>query len=208
MSDNGHRTDETDWSRRKFIVGSVSVLVVGTVALFESSNISRAATAIMGQQVDQGATQVYQDDYYYIPNQMTWQVGTPMVLEIQNLSPVHFHEMQIGRGFQTAPNVFSNLKVQFNEDFWTGVHVTILEADDVDNLVTNKAVVKSDVPTGPWLLTGAGNGNFSPTLRPGGKIRLAFTVPDKPGVWDYGCFVQGYIHYADGMRGSINILPA
>lgn len=202
-------SEQLDWSRRKFIVGSLSVLAAGTVALFESSNISRAASALLGQQVDQGLTTVYQNDYYYIPDQMTWRVGTAMELNIQNLSPTHFHEMMIGRGgFVTAPNAFSNLDVQFTQDFWDGVHVTIEEANAIDNLAVNKAVVKLQVPSGPWLVTEPGNGNFSPTIRPGGNIKISFIVPDKPGIWNYGCFVQGYIHYADGMKGTINILPA
>lgn len=197
-----------EWSRRQFLIGSVSVLVAGAAALFESSNISRAASSILGTQVDAGPTNVYQNDYYYIPDQMTWRVGTPMVMDIQNLSPTHFHEMMIGRGgFVTAPNAFSNLDVQFNEDFWDGVDVTIVEANGVDNLAVNKAKVKLEVPQGPWLITTPA-GNFSPTIRPGGNIKLQFNVPNKPGTWNYGCFVQGYIHYKDGMQGTINILPA
>lgn len=199
---------ETDWSRRSFLITSAGALVAGAAALFESSNISRAASAILGTQVDSGLTNVYQNDYYFIPDYQTWRVGTPMVIDLQNLSPTRFHEMMIGRGgFVTDPNVFSDLKVQFNVDFWDGVHVTILEANGVDNLATNKAIVTSQVPTGPWLVTQPGNGNFSPTMRPGGNIKLQFIVPNKPGIWHYGCFVQGYIHYADGMRGTINILP-
>ncbi len=201
--------EKVDWDRRTLILGSGIALFVGAAALFESSNIAKAASAIVGSPVDSGLTTVYQQDYYFIPNQMTWRVGTPMILHIHNLSDVHFHEMQIGRGgFQTDPNVFSDLKVQFNVDFWDGVPVTILEANRVDNFVTNKALIKSDVPTGPWLLTGAGNGNFSPTLYPGGDIKLQFNVPNKPGIWQYGCFVQGFIHWKDGMKGTINILNA
>ncbi|MCY0875513.1 MAG: hypothetical protein OWT28_04485 [Firmicutes bacterium] len=200
---------ETNWSRRQFLIGSVGVLVGATAALFESSNISKAASLIVGTQVDSGATSVYQNDYYYIPDQMTWRVGTPMIVNLQNMSPVHFHEWMIGRGgFNTAPNVYTDLDVQFNEDFWDGVHVTILEANGVDNLAVNKAIVKLDVPKGPWLVTQPGSGNFSPTMRPGGNIKLQFTVPNKPGIWQYGCFVQGFVHYLDGMKGTINILPA
>ncbi|MHB1627182.1 MAG: hypothetical protein ACYCVB_02220 [Bacilli bacterium] len=201
--------DSVNWSRRSFLIGTGGVLVATAAALFESTPIANAFSALGGLQVDSGMTKVYQQDYYFIPSQMTWRVGNPMVLHIHNLSPEHFHEMQIGRGgFDRDPNAFTDLRVQFKEDFWDGVHVTILEEHWVDNMATNRAIVKSLPKPGPWLLTGPGNGNFSPTLRPGGSISLQFTVPNKPGVWQYGCFVQGFIHYADGMRGTINILPA
>lgn len=205
----GSETIEVDWSRRSFLIGTSTVLAASAIALFESSNVAKAFSALNGLQVDSGMTKVFQQDYYYIPNQMTWRVGTPMTLHIHNLSPTHFHEMQIGRGgFQRDPNAFTDLRIQFNQDFWDGVPVTILEEHWVDNLVTNKAIVTSLPKPGSWLITAPGNGNFSPTLRPGGSVSLKFTVPNKPGVWEYGCFVQGFIHYADGMKGTINILPA
>lgn len=201
--------ESVNWSRRSFLIGTGGVLVATAAALFESSPIANAFSALGGLQVDSGMTKVYEQDYYYIPSQMTWRVGTPMVLHIHNLSPVHFHEMMIGRGgFARDPNFFTDLRVQFKEDFWDGVHVTIQEEHWVDNMTTNRAIVTSLPKPGPWLVTGPGNGNFSPTLRPGGSISLQFTVPNKPGVWQYGCFVQGFIHYADGMKGTINILPA
>lgn len=217
MADNtgNHSNPEpADWSRRQFLLGTGGLAVVGLGALFAQGPIVAAAKALTGTTtppVDSGLTKVYAGDFYYLPNQMTWRVGDQMSLLFHNMSPNRYHEMMIGKGFagQIMPTDLMPVKTQFATDFWDGVHVTIKQANGVDNLATNKAIVTSDVhPDKTWLITAPGNGNFSPTLMPGGYIQLDFTVPDKPGQWQYACFVQGFVHYRAGMRGTINILPA
>lgn len=209
---NHSNPDKVDWSRRQFLLGTGGLAVVGLGALFVQHPIAQAAKAITGNgtpPVSSGLVHVYAGDFYYLPNQMTWRVGDQMSLLFHNMSPNRYHEMMIGKGFDTTPSEFGPVKTQFHTDFWDGVHVTIKQAQGVDNLATNKAIVKSDVhPDSTWLITAPGNGNFSPTLMPGGFIQLDFTVPNKPGEWLYGCFVQGYVHYRAGMRGTINILQA
>lgn len=197
-----------DWSRRQFLIGAGGITVVALGALFAKSPIAAAARALTGTPVSQGLTKVYAGDFYYIPNHMTWRVGDNISLLFTNESPNRFHEMMIGQGFDTTPSLTGDVKTQFHTDFWDGVHVTVADASSVDNLATNLAVVKCDVNPHPWLITAPGNGNFSPTLMPGGHILLNFTVPNKPGQWQYACFVQGFVHYRAGMRGTINILPA
>ncbi|QQE77497.1 hypothetical protein [Alicyclobacillus sp. SO9] len=201
--------EQTDWSRRQFVLGVSGLAVAGAVGLFGRGVIARAAQSIGGQPpVEQGLIHVYQGDYYYVPNRMTWKVGDRVSILLHNTSPNRFHEMMIGRGFDTIPSPFGPVKTQFKEDFWDGVDVTISKADSVDNLAANKAHVTSLVKPHPWLITAPGNGNFSPTLDPGGTIQMDFTVPNKPGKWLYGCFVQGFRHYEAGMKGEINILKA
>lgn len=211
---NHSNPEKVDWSRRQFLLGTGGLAVVGLGALFAQSPIAQAARAITGQSgtpVSSGLVHVYAGDFYYLPNHMTWQVGDQISLLFHNMSPNRYHEMMIGKGFQgqLMPTDLGMVKTQFATDFWDGVHVTIKQAQGVDNLATNKAIVKSDVhPDSTWLITAPGNGNFSPTLMPGGSIQLDFTVPNKPGQWEYACFVQGFVHYRAGMRGTIDIIPA
>lgn len=200
--------EAVDWSKRQFLIGTGALTVVGAAALFGGSAIASASRAVFGSPVDQGVTHLYQGDYFFLPDYMTWRVGDSMTVVLHNLSNARFHEWMTGRGVDPTPSIFGPIATQFKEDFWNGVPVTIEQAHAVDNFVTNKAIVTCDVPNHPWLITQPGQGHFSPTLKPGGTITLKFTVPNKPGTWDYGCFVQGYMHYLAGMRGTINILPA
>jgi len=205
---NHPNQEDVNWSRRQFLIGTGGLAVVGIGALFGRSVIAQAARAITGTPVSSGLVHVYAGDFYYLPNIMTWRVGDQISLLFHNKSPNRFHEMMIGQGFDTTPSEFGPVNTQFHKDFWDGVNVTISEADGVDNLATNNAHVSSNVSPHPWLITAPGNGNFSPTLMPGGMIRFDFTVPNKPGIWHYGCFVQGYVHYRAGMQGTLTILPA
>ena len=197
-----------DWSRRQFLIGAGGVTVVALGALFAKNPIANAFRSISGTTVDSGLVHVYQGDFYFVPNHMTWRVGQHMSLLLHNASPNRFHEMQLGRGAETTPSLYGPVVTQFYEDFWDQVHVTVADANLVDNFTTNKAIVTCNVNPHPWILSGAGNGNFSPTLFPGGHILLEFDVPNKPGRWEYACFVQGFVHYRAGMRGTIDILPA
>ncbi len=200
--------DIPDWSRRKFLVGSGVALAAGAAALIGNSSIAKAVERIGQPAVNTGLVHVYEGDYYFAPNHMTWRVGDLVTIKQVNQSDYRYHEMMIGRGFDTAPTLLGTQIQQFHTDFWDGVHVTILNADGVDNMTTNHAIVKADIPTSPWLDTNPADGNFSPTLLPHGWIEYQFRVPNKPGRWYYGCFVQGYIHYEEGMRGTIDIIEA
>ena len=199
---------EREWSRREFLLGAGGLAVVGVGALFARSPIASAFQSLRPQTTDQGHVRLYQGDFYFDPNHMQWRVGDQITLHLMNTSPNRPHEMWIGRGFDTTPTEFGPIATGFHTDFWDGVHINILEAYHVSNWVTNKAIVTSQVSPTPWLVTGPGNGNFSPTLEPGGYVTWSFTVPNKPGRWMYGCFVQSFIHYVEGMRGTIDILPA
>ncbi|MCY0889052.1 MAG: hypothetical protein OWQ59_11425 [Alicyclobacillaceae bacterium] len=212
MSDNLVNQPEDpeveDWSRRQFLIGAGGALAVGAAALAVNSHIGRFFYNLSMPAVQKGLIHVHEADFYFLPNKMTWRVGDRITIKQHNESVSRYHEMQIGRGFDSVQTLLGTQRQQFKTDFWDGVHVTILDAHAVDNLVTHHAIVKCDVSPHPWLLTGPGLGNFSPTLEPGGWVMYEFTVPDKPGIWHYGCFVQGYIHYEEGMKGTIHILPA
>lgn len=53
---------------------------------------------------------------------------------------------------------------------------------------------------------GGGNGLML-VLRPGGSVTLSFTVPDRPGRWEFACFQQNGEHYSNGMKGVIDVRP-
>lgn len=205
---NNPQQGNVDWSRRQFLLGTGGLAVVGAAALFGRSAIGQAVQSMSGTPVSNGVVHIYTGDFYYVPSKMTWRVGDQVSLVFHNQSPDRFHEMMIGQGFDTTPSDLGTVKTQFHRDFWDGVHVTIAAASGVDNLATNKAVAVSKVSPHPWLITAPGNGNFSPTLMPGGMIQFDFTVPNKPGAWQYACFVQGFMHYRAGMIGNLTILPA
>lgn len=210
MADLPKETPEeeaTDWSRRQFLTVGGGALLAGAVALFGKPALVGAARSVFGSPVQSGLINVYAFDYYYVPNFMTWRVGDKVTLRFQNNSHTHFHEMQIGKHVNSGakPSLFGPIPYHFGEDFMDGVHVTVSKPYKIDNLATGKAIVTYDAPKSLFNLT---TGHWSPTLEPGGSIDINFTVPNKPGTWHYGCFVQHYIHHLTGMKGTIQILPA
>lgn len=198
-----------DWSRRKFLIGGGVALAAGAAALIGNSSIAKAVERIGQPAVNTGMVHVYEGDYYFAPDHMTWRVGDLITIHQENQSDYRFHEMMIGRTFDSVPTILGTQRQQFHTDFWDGVHVTILDANGVDNMTTNHAVVKANIPTKPWLDTNPADGNFSPTLLPHGWVEYQFRVPaNKVGKWQYGCFVQGFVHYEEGMHGTIDIINA
>lgn len=194
-----------EWSKPLFAVVSIIAVVAGIVALFWQHQIGDAWwSTFAARRAQTATTDVFQYDYGYAPRHITWRVGDRVTISLHNQSPTHWHEMMIGQGFDDTPYAIASLHTQFHRDFWNGVHVTVSHAYHVDNFVPGHAVVTY---VGPKPAVSSG-GNFSPTLEPGGRIDLTFTVPNKPGTWQYGCFVQQYIHYLAGMKGTITILPA
>ncbi|KPV41967.1 hypothetical protein [Alicyclobacillus ferrooxydans] len=194
-----------EWSKTLFAVVFILVVIAAIVALFWQRQIGDAWSRMFGtERVQTGTTHIEQYDYGFHPRHITWRVGDKVTISLHNASATHWHEMMIGRGFDDTPYVVGPVHTQFDQDFWDGVHVTMSHAFKVDNFVPNKAIV-TFVGQKPFTTEG---GNFSPTLEPGGSLDLTFTVPNKPGTWQYGCFVQQFMHYVAGMHGTITILPA
>lgn len=205
--DNQTMPAEPTWSRRQLITGLTGLGVAGAVTMFAKRPIVTAARNIFGSPISSGVIHVYALDFYYVPNYMTWRVGDKMEVVFHNQSRAHWHEWTIGR---PMPNMeyFQGFGVLNRDgwvhDFWDGVAVTLSDPIAVDNFVPHKAKVTYVGPKGPYQI--ASGGDFSPTLQPGGSIHLSFTVPNKPGIWHFGCFVQEFIHWRTGMRGVINIV--
>lgn len=205
--DNIQQPAEPTWSRRQFITGLTGLGVAGAITMFGKSTIVDMARGVFGSPVSSGLIHVYALDYYYVPNFMTWRVGDQMEVVFHNQSPTHWHEWTMGRPHPVMQSFqgFGYLNGgNWVHDFWDGVHVTLSDPIAIDNFVPHKAIMTYIGPLGPYQIESGGD--FSPTLRPGGSIHISFTVPDKPGVWHFGCFVQQFIHWRTGMRGTVNIV--
>ena len=128
-------------------------------------------------------------NYYYVPDHFTWHVGEKVQLTIMDRSqsaPPLPHQFSIGRDLVTRNNGFPHsqaLAVGWKTNFFDGVPIT------------------AGGQTGPIPA-------FSVSLNPGQKFTFSFTVPNKPGKWNYACFLQTGQHYMNGMHGRINVLPA
>lgn len=199
--------EETEWSRRQFLMATGGVVAASAIALFGAQPAVNLARSIIGSPVSTGLINVYQFDYYFVPNFMTWKVGDPVTIFLQNMSTVRWHEMQIGRHPSTVNTLLGTLSADgFDDDFWSGVPVVISDPYKIDNLTVGDSKATFTQPKSDYALVPGGP--FSPTLQPGGHIKLNFNVPDKPGIWNYACFVQHQAHYRIGMRGTINIIRA
>lgn len=210
MAEEHHESPlEVTWSRRQLITGLAGLGAAGVVTMFGKSAIVSASRSIFGSPVSPAITHLYALDFYYVPNYMTWRVGDHMEIIFHNQSRTHWHEWTIGR---PHPNMayFQGFGILNRDgwvhDFWDGVAVTLSDPIMIDNFVPHKARVSYVGSKRPYQI--ASGGDFSPTLQPGGSLHLSFTVPDKPGLWHFGCFVQEFIHYRTGMRGIINIVRA
>jgi hypothetical protein len=197
----------SEWSRRQFLYATGSVAVAGAVALFGAQPAVNLFRSIFGSPVSSGLINVYQFDYYFVPNYVTWRVGDPVTIFLQNMSTVRWHEMQIGRDVSHVKTMLGTLSADgFDDDFWSGVPVVISDPYKIDNLTVGNSIPTYTAPKSEYALVPGGP--FSPTLQPGGHIKLSFNVPDKPGIWNFACFVQHQAHYRFGMRGTINIIKA
>ncbi|KUO95363.1 hypothetical protein [Ferroacidibacillus organovorans] len=201
--DSSRPRRDSRWSAATFFVVLGLAVLIAVLSLFLKRPISDATAAMAGRALNEPVTRIEQYDYGFEPRHITWRAGDQVTISLHNRSTTHWHEMMLGRGYDFTPSVFGPIATQFDTDFWNGIHVTFSGANHVDNLCVNKAIAKFIGPM-PNVVTG---GNFSPTLQPGGSLNMTFTVPNKPGTWYYGCFVQQYMHYIAGMRGTITILP-
>jgi hypothetical protein len=56
-------------------------------------------------------------------------------------------------------------------------------------------------------MSGMTMAGFMLVLEPEGTATVSFTVPDKPGRWQFGCFEQSGQHFLNGMKGWVTIRP-
>lgn len=123
------------------------------------------------------------------------------------------HELMMGRGGPVAEQTVFGPHVVggFETDFFEGVEVELLDAEGVSMLMPGDAFVSgleqldmSGMDMGQMGEHG-GAPQLMLLLEPGGRATIRFTVPNKPGRWEFGCFQQSGQHYANGMRGIVTV---
>jgi len=128
-------------------------------------------------------------NYYYKPDKLTWHVGEKVQLTVIDRSqsqPSLPHQFSIGKTLVTRTNGFpksQSLAVGWKTNFFDGVPIT-------------SGGQTGQIPA------------FSVSLNGGQDFTFSFVVPNKPGKWDYACFLQTGQHFMNGMRGRIDVLPA
>ncbi|HZE14568.1 MAG TPA: hypothetical protein VE197_02025 [Mycobacterium sp.] len=170
---------------------------------------------------------VVETSYHFSPSHMVWHVGERISLTLVDEDQSHppkVHEFLVGRGqLWSVPTPFGHRKLTggWHIDFFSGVTVSISHGHDVVGLQhPNNAVTGPDAHAS-WVtrfghLAPNGPPKFGYHVAPpdqqvvlGGRhgtVTLTFTVPDKPGLWQYGCFHQDALHYLNGMRGTVNVV--
>ena len=84
QSDSTTALDEQKWSRRQFIWGTAALGFAGAVAMWGRGLVSSAARGIFGSPISSGLVHVYQEDFYFVPNYMTWKVGDKVTILIDS----------------------------------------------------------------------------------------------------------------------------
>lgn len=154
-------------------------------------------------------------DYHFTPDTMTWRVGQRVTITLINDSesrPPKPHEFMVGRGNRTDETLLGKrYEDGYHVPFFAGVKIKLISGAGLTMLMAGNAsftgiAPKSVIAPGPMgpmeEMTG-----FMPVLGEPSHLTFSFVVPNKPGQWSYGCFQQSGEHFANGMRGTITVLP-
>ncbi|WP_038090554.1 hypothetical protein [Acidihalobacter prosperus] len=128
-------------------------------------------------------------NFYYEPGHLTWHVGEKVELTLMNVNhgqPGQNHQWNMGRDLRTSATGFKQHREPdgWKTGFFAGVTIHTKSGDEK---------IQKD---------------FSVSLTPGQHFTFRFTVPDKPGKWTYGCFLQNGQHFLDGMQGTVDVVAA
>lgn len=145
-----------------------------------------AATACAGGAT--GDVTISSAEFTFKPSALRWKVGQQLRITLTN-DGQRPHEWVIGKGLMSMPGMAKT----FNEQFFSGVDVKF-ERDG-----------KPADPSTVWM-TQMGPDERSVALPIGTRpIAVIFTVPDKPGEWEIGCFEDFGAHYESGMKGKVTV---
>ena len=180
-----------------------------------------------------GRFYVVQSSFRFSPSVMTWHVGEHVSLTIVNhdqARPPRIHMWGVGRGLRMKHTVLQGDVEQlrgdayvagtlpadaahetliggFKHDLFKGMTIRVSHAHGVFLLFhPHEKVTGPSVPAKFVQKQDVGPPIFAVQLLGGGAITFDFTVPDRPGLWGYGCFQQDSQHYLNGMRGQIEIV--
>lgn len=187
------------------VLGSAVIALLLGAGSFAWSNAQR--TAPPGDYV------IHMVDYAYEPNNMVWKVGQKVTVTLINDSQSHPpkpHEWMVGRDANSEDTVFGKVPADgFGTAFFDGVDINIDDGANLLMLMPGNSKLTGK-PAMSVLAKGAMNmsqgESFMPVMGPQGRLTISFTVPDKPGVWEFGCFQQSGQHFLNGMRGKVNVV--
>lgn len=160
-----------------------------------------------------GANRYYVTEFSYgfSPARMTWRAGEHVSLTLADddqASPQKLHMFMLGRRPHSKPSPFQGFHGRtimdgFYDDFLEGVDVRLSHPRKVV-VVRHPREPVSGPAAGMPFVTRIGP-SLGIVLMGGGSITLGFTVPDKPGTWEFACFEQSGQHYVNGMRGTVTV---
>ena len=159
-------------------------------------------------------------DYRFAPDRLTVRPGDTVTITLVNKSRDREHEFMVGRKVEMG-GPFGDRPEGYEEDFFNGLQVELLNADGVAALMAGNAKMSgmsgsmsgagghgamgnmgSSMPMG--AMDQDGRHGFMVQLKPGGKATLRFTVPsNRAGQWEVGCFAEDGQHYTEGMKGTL-----
>ncbi len=157
------------------------------------------------------------EDYAFQPAHMVWHVGEKITLTLVNASVSHppkSHEWMMGQIANREHDEFGLDYVSdgFETAFFKGVTIKLVSGKLLDSIVPGQAkLIGADrfnmmIDHGKYM---EDNGeHFVPVVAAGGSVTFTFTVPNKVGRWEYGCFQQTGAHYRNGMHGLVEVKPA
>lgn len=149
--------------------------------------------------------------YGFSPGRMSWHPGEHVWLTFVNedqSSPPKLHMFMIGRRPHSKPSPFQGFYGRiimdgFYDDFLQGVDVRLSHPEKVVVIRHPREPVSGPARGMPFVTTIGPS--FGIVLMGGGSVTIDFTVPDKPGTWQYACFEQSGEHYINGMRGTVTV---
>lgn len=197
----------------------LAAVVAGTVLLGASVAWSASRTPVVGG--DAGRYTIAMEDYAFSPSNLTWRAGETVELTIVNRSqsrPGKPHEIMFGRGPLREEGPFGVVQGDgFNDPLLAGLAVELLGGSGVTMVMTGLETTLTGVdPAALMPPMGAGGMqpmrmgavDFMAVVDPGGSLTFRFTVPDRPGTWEFGCFQQDGQHYLNGMKGTVTVVAA
>ncbi len=129
-------------------------------------------------------------NYSYTPDHMTWHVGDTVTLTLTNNSTDKTHEIMFGKG-----------DLHYETDSFGAKHPhgwTTKLFDNPGELHFMKGQKIEELMAAMPMIT---------LEDKGGAMTFTFTVPDKKGTWNFGCFEENGSHFTDhNMKGTIEIV--
>lgn len=171
-----------------------------------------AALAVTGARAAEVKFEISLSDYRFEPDRIIVRPGDTVTITLINKSRDREHEFMVGRKVELG-GPFGDRPEGYEEDFFNGLQVEVLDAEGVTMLMEGKAKLTGMGAMGGGMSMGDMGGmagmemdedhGFMVQVKPGGKATIRFTVPaNRAGEWQMGCFAEDGQHYDEGMKGS------